>query len=207
MSLPKRVEMLVAMERLFGSKYRCVCDCGNERTVLVGHFNTGSIKSCGCHVRRHGHGGKKKSRTYISYGNMIARCHNPRNKRYADYGGRGILVCEPWRNSFFSFLSDMGECPQGHTIDRQDNSKGYSKENCRWVTRSQNQRNRNKAVNWIVFGKSYGAAIDAAKELNVSSHSISAWCRGRLAEGRWYEPKPGCRVEPKYAEPHPAQHD
>jgi len=151
-----RIEMLTAMERLPGSKYRCVCDCGNERIVNVGHFNTGKIKSCGCHVGRHGHVvGNRPSRTYTCYYNMIARCHKKTNKRYKDYGDAGITVCDRWRSSFVNFLEDMGESPAGLTIDRIDNSKGYYKENCRWVTRKENQRNRSLTINWIVQGREF----------------------------------------------------
>jgi hypothetical protein len=74
---------------------------------------------------------------------MIQRCHNSKHKRYADYGGRGITVCDRWRE-FPAFLADMGERPPGLSLDRVDNSAGYSAENCRWATLSEQNLNRRK---------------------------------------------------------------
>ncbi len=191
-----RVHMLEAVERLPGGKYRCVCDCGNERIVNVGHFNTGSIKSCGCHKGWHG---QHRTRAYQAWGNMKARCHNPRNKRYADYGGKGILVCERW-HTFAAFFEDMGECPDGYTIDREDNTKGYSPDNCHWVSRSDNQANRSVSRRWTVDGIEYPTAVAAAAANGVTESSIHAWCLGREAEGRWYPPRANCSARQLYVD-------
>lgn len=191
----KKIFKLTAVERLAGSKYRCVCDCGNERIMHVGHFNSGYAKSCGCHVIRHG---KSNSREQMSYSNMMARCHNPKNKRYKDYGEKGIFVCDEWRNNFYQFYLDMGDCPSGYQIDRIDNRKGYSKENCRWVDAKTNMNNRSISVTWIVYGKRFQTTIEAAKHFNVSTSTITAWCKGRTAEGRYYKPKEGCSYEKLY---------
>ena len=194
----KKVGIITAIERIPGSKVICQCDCGNRRTVLVGHFNAGYVKSCGCHVVRHGHAGKQKTREYISYYNLIERCHNESNKRFHDYGGIGITVCERWRNSFVEFIEDMGLCPQGMQIDRVDNTKGYSPDNCRWATRKQNQRNMKKSKIWIVNGAKYESLAEAAEVEGVSGATIQGWCKGRIMQGRVYDPRPECGWEWKY---------
>lgn len=197
----RRAEMLEVVERLPGSKFRCRCDCGREKVVSVGHFNTGNYKSCGCHVSRHGHAGAgKRSREYVSYHNMLRRCHDPSNKRYADYGGKGVVVCERWKESFQNFLEDMGKCPEGMQIDRINNTSGYSPDNCRWATPKKNMANRSCTKIWLVNGKEYLSASDAAADYGVTPSTIRAWCMGRMAAGRWYEPKSGCTWRWRYSD-------
>jgi len=208
MSVGERVGMLVVAERLKGSKYLCHCDCGKTRIVHVGHFNTGMIKSCGCHRRLHGNcNNKKNTREYMSWANMIARCMNPTNKRYKDYGGKGIKVCESWLD-FRNFYADMEQCPDGFQIDRINNNGDYEPGNCRWVSPKENTANRSTTRKYFVFGVMYTSADEAAKALNVSSSTIRAWCEGRKIKEflvkksqfieRFYPAKENCWVEMLY---------
>ena len=85
--------------------------------------------------------GKCNSREYLSWGSMKSRCLNPNDRAFHNYGARGITVDPEW-NDFNRFLSDMGPCPDGMTLDRIDNEQGYSKDNCRWASRTTQSRNR-----------------------------------------------------------------
>lgn len=86
--------------------------------------------------------GRKAHPFYALYNQMIQRCENPNHPRYADWGGRGITVCESWRINFWFFVADMGDRPEGYMLDRIDNDDGYYPTNCRWVTASESNRNR-----------------------------------------------------------------
>ena len=95
----------------------------------------------------HGHAGYKKSPTYKTWRGMKLRCNNPTNASYKNYGAKGIGYCERWE-TFELFLEDMGERPEGMTLDRRDRSKDYCPENCRWATRKQQSEDRSITV-WI----------------------------------------------------------
>lgn len=126
--------------------WECMCACGTTKLVRRQHLLSGSIKSCGCLIgettaarnRTHGLTGTK---TYVAWVNMIRRCEKATTRGFERYGGAGVSVCERW-HKFENFLADMGEAPQGMTIDRLDNAAGYSKDNCHWATPTTQARNR-----------------------------------------------------------------
>lgn len=84
----------------------------------------------------------KRSKEYRAHSNMLTRCYNPKATYFKDYGSRGIEVCERWRNSFLAFYEDMGVCPDGLTLDRIDNDKNYTPDNCKWSTKTEQALNR-----------------------------------------------------------------
>lgn len=122
--------------------WKCICDCGNEITVVGYSLESGNTKSCGClNIERNTTHGMSKSLEYQAWEGMIQRCTNPNSSRYNYYGGRGIYICKRWRD-FKNFFADMGKKPDKcHSIERRNNNKGYSSENCYWADQVTQMRN------------------------------------------------------------------
>lgn len=151
---------LLSIIRIVGkTKYRqsialCKCKCGNKKLVTTNHLKSGGIISCGCYRKKNNkvlrliHGESSSTKEYRCWRNMKERCHNINNGEYKNYGARGIKVCPKWRNSFLSFIKDIGRAPsKTHSLDRINNNKGYSPSNCRWATpiqQANNKRNNKK---------------------------------------------------------------
>jgi hypothetical protein len=134
-------------------RWNCVCDCGNTVIVSRNDLRSNSTKSCGClklefsigtRARTHG---MRWHPLYIVWCNIKARCHNPKEKGFKDYGGIGITVCLEWKESFQKFYDDMATgYEKSLQLDRIDNGKGYFKENCRWVTCKENCNNKRNNI-------------------------------------------------------------
>lgn len=157
-------------------RWFCKCDCGTERSIVRGSLINGDSQSCGCAkpeatrkaATRHGHTTRRiTTRTYKSWSSAIYRCHNPNSISYPRYGAIGITVCEAWRNSFEVFLADMGERPEGTSIERVKSERGYEPGNCRWATPIEQARNQ-RSNKFVVIGGREMIISDALAQTGVS---------------------------------------
>lgn len=165
------------------TRWLCRCECGTEK-IAVGHeLASGDTNSCGCFRReivgagRRTHG-KTRSYTHTSWRAAKDRCFNCHHTKFADYGGRGIIMCEAWATDFAAFLRDMGERPRGMTLDRIDNSKGYEPGNCRWAPIDAQAANRRSNIEWR------GALTtikSVAEEIGVPRTSLNKLIRSGLS--------------------------
>lgn len=153
----------------------CICDCGTKRTVLTGDLVNGRTKSCGCGRFTHS---LTKSPEYRIWTDIIRRCHNPKRPDYHRYGGRGITVCDRWRNSFEAFFEDMGQRPKGKTLDRKDNDGPYSSDNCVWATRKQQGRNTRQNKRVTYKGQTM-TLVEACEKSGLTKNAV----QGRLRRG------------------------
>lgn len=142
-------EFLTVLGYLGKSKWHCKCECGNTKIVSTAKLNNGHVKSCGCLAKTNAvKHNAINTREYITWTNIKARCTNPNNSAYHNYGVRGITVCNRWLDSFENFYEDMGNCPKGFSIERINNDEGYNKSNCIWA--SSKTQSMNRRSNFIV---------------------------------------------------------
>lgn len=161
--------------------FKCKCDCGNIRYIMLSHLRNGHTTSCGCNHHRLGNvkHGMYYTKEYGSWKSLKSRCFNINDQAYQYYGGRGITVCDRWMNSFENFYKDMGPAPSGeHSIDRIDNDGDYEPNNCRWVTYK--EQNRNTRGNRMVkIGDVFKSLAEWAEDVGGNYHAI----RMRLIRG------------------------
>lgn len=169
----QKFNQLTVVEHVANTKWRCLCDCGAEVVRASLDIRTGKVKSCGCGKaqaisqaqRAHG---MTKTPTYRSWVSMRRRCNEPTHDQYKYYGGAGIKVCERWQHSFENFLADMGERPEGMTLDRIDPTGDYEPSNCRWATQKEQMNNTSRSVKFE--GKSL---TEWSNELNIKYATLS----------------------------------
>jgi hypothetical protein len=167
----------------------CMCDCGTEKFVRAAHLYGGKVLSCGClgaelaskrahagvlHKNMDGHSNTPAYSTFMS---MRQRCNNKNNRHYHYYGGRGITICERWRE-FANFFADMGDRPPGYSLDRINPNGHYEPSNCRWVPKSE-QPNNTRANHLVTHNGKTQNIARWAKETGIPYKTIAA----RIAAG------------------------
>lgn len=157
-------------------RYECECECGRRSVVLLSHLRSGHTQSCGCLATerrteaqlKHGHARGGLSPTYISWKNMLQRCYSVRHPHYKNYGGRGITICNRWRESFETFLADMGERPKGLTLERVNNDGNYEPGNCIWATYTKQSNNRRSLIRIKHKDRVYTSMSQCAKACGIN---------------------------------------
>ena len=153
------------------------CGCGKTHIARKQSVTRGDTSSCGCGQaeltrKRMTTHGLVNHELYETWNTMKKRCYKPYRKDYELYGARGIKVCDRWLGSFESFLEDMGERPEGHTLDRIDNNGDYTPDNCRWATAKQQNKNRRGLRKVVIDGVEYRTAVEAAKATGLTRRQI-----------------------------------
>ena len=161
--------------------WMCLCECGRIVIVRASELRCGHNNSCGCthtYAARPRTHGLRDCPEYGVWANMIQRCGNTHNPQFADYGGRGIVVCERWQ-TFMGFFEDMGSRPTpAHTVERVDNNAPYNATNCIWATRDIQSRNTRR-TRLLTFDGRTMCLIDWARHIGIDRKTIT----GRLERG------------------------
>jgi hypothetical protein len=147
-------------------KWEVKCICGVKREAYISNLINGRPLSCGC--LKPALSPWKSRPTYNSWNHAKERCYNPKDNAYPNYGGRGITMCDRWLNSFHAFLEDMGEKPEGLTLDRINNNGNYEPANCRWATQTEQANNRRSNV---AVGD-YKTMTEAANTIGLSYSAL-----------------------------------
>jgi hypothetical protein len=160
-------------------QWRCRCDCGGKAVATRQSLRSGNTQSCGCLraelLRLPKSHGRTRTRAYRIWGNMSDRCGNPKNQAWEFYGGRGIRVCERWKK-FENFHADMGDPPNGHTLERKNVNIGYEPSNCIWLLANEQALNRRSNRLLTFNGRTQPMAL-WAKELGMSRRTLASRLR------------------------------
>lgn len=197
----ERYGKLVAVRRLpthTPSRWVLKCDCGNKTEALLSNLRSGQVQSCGCagsqatigaRSLKHGHSaGFRKSRTATAWRNAKTRCFNKKNAKYPAYGGRGITMCPEWAEDFSTFLRDMGECPEGLTLERIDVNGNYEPGNCCWATMREQHNNKRDSIRSSGVSLKEFAAATGLRYQNLHRR-IKRYGETPEEAAAWYEAK------------------
>lgn len=188
----RRFGRLMVVRRAANNKngdpaWHCVCDCGTEKVVSGSASRQGHTRSCSCLRRelnstlrppvheKHGQAGAgAATKEYRAWQSMKARCYTESTRAFHRYGGRGIRVCDRWRDDFVAFFADLGPCPPGRSLDRVDNDGDYEPGNVRWASCAVQARNRSNN-HFIEYAGEKLTLTDWARRLGVSDSTL--WYR------------------------------
>jgi len=181
-------------------KFCSCCDADKENSEFHSNSSTkdGLANWCKACVSSYA---KARHPLYSVFDNMNTRCSNPNTAYYSRYGGRGITVCEEWKDNKDNFIkwAKQNGYKKGLTIDRIDNNGNYEPDNCHFVTNKINLQNQDKSKWWFIEGARYDSSTDAAEAKVVSQSTIRRWCDGIIYNGKYFPPKENCYSELKYA--------
>ena len=176
----------VSPKGYIAKRWLCMCDCGNKTIVTAEKLKSGHTKSCGCyhneiakskeikHRKYNIENSETKKRLYRIRSSMKTRCYNKNYENYKNYGGRGITICDEWKDNFQAFYdwAIKNGYKKGLTIDRIDNNKGYSPENCRWATHKEQTLNR-RCTQFLLFNGENRTLVEWAKETGINYQTLN----------------------------------